>query len=822
MTHFQDLRYGARLMRRKPMFSAIAVLTLGLGIGLTATMFSIVNGAILKGLPFDESDRLVSVTRSDMAQGSENMAVPLHDFEEWREEQRVFEVLAGYTTGTFNVRGSEGAERYSGGWMTANAFDVLRARPILGRTFVEGEDAPGAELVTVISHRIWQDRFGGDPVVLGQTLFINGEQATIVGVMGERFMFPVSQLLWLPERRQAIDFQRGGPGTPFLQAFGRLRPEVSIDRANLEMSRVAAGIAEAHPATNENIGVKVQPFTDLFIGDEPRRMLFVMLGGVFCVLLIACANVANLLLGQAALRSKEIAVRSALGATRGRVIMQFLTEPLVLAFAGAGLGVGIAWVGIRLFERALVATEPPFWLDFSIDGTVLLFVVAITLFATLVSGLLPAIRASGGDMNETLKDDSRGASSFRGGRWTTVLVIGEVSLSVVLLVAAGLMIRSVTELASIDFGFTTEDIFTARLGIPEADQGYSDVARRIRFFEEVEARLATEPSVRSVALTNSLPGFSAPSNRSSIEGREYATPTDHPSVRTAVITPGFFSMLGVAPVEGRVFGAEDREDGLPVAIVNRGLVDLHFPEGDVIGSRIRLGGTESQEPWLTIVGVVPDLFMAGVQNENPAGLYTPLAQSSNVRFMSISARTSGPALMLTPRVREAVGLVDADIPIYWVRTLAEGIQQENWFFRIFGGLFTVMGAAALFLAAIGLYGVMSFSVSRRTKEMGVRMALGAQRQDVIRLIMRQGAWQLALGISMGLAGAWATSSLLTNFLFGVESRDPLTFLGTILVLVAVGLVASWVPALRATRADPLVAMRDDHMAHSAAHSQPGR
>jgi len=821
MTRLQDLRYGARLMRRKPLFAAIAVLTLGLGIGLTATMFSIVNGAILKGLPFDEADRLVSVTRSDVAQGFENMAVPLHDFEEWREEQRVFDGLAGYTTGTFNVRGSEGAERYSGGWMTANAFDVLRARPILGRTFIEGEDAPGAELVTVISHRVWQDRFGADPGALGQTLFINGEQATIVGVMGEGFMFPVSQLLWLPERRRAIDFQRGAPGTPFLQAFARLGSEASIDRANLEMSLVAAGIAEAHPETNENIGIRVQPFADLFIGDEPRRLLFVMLGGVFCVLLIACANVANLLLGQAALRSKEIAVRSALGASRSRVIMQFLTEPLALALAGAVLGVGIAWMGIRLFERALVATEPPFWLDFGIDGRVLLFVLAITLFATLVSGLLPAIRASGGDTNETLKDDSRGASSFRGGRLTKILVVSEVSLSVVLLVAAGLMIRSVTELASIDFGFRTDDIFTARLGLPEADQGYSEVATRIRFFEEVETRLAADPSVRAVALTSSLPGFWAPSNRSTIEGREYATPTDHPFVHTSVITPAFFSMLGVEPDQGRVFGAEDREDGVPVAIVNRSLVDLHFPDGNAIGSRIRLGGAEGVDPWLTIVGIVPDLFMAGVQNEDPAGLYTPLAQSSNVRFMSIAARASGPAAALTPRVREAVDAADPDIPIYWVRTLAEGIQQENWFFRVFGGLFTVMGAAALFLAAIGLYGVMSFSVSRRTREMGVRMALGAQREDVIRLIMRQGAWQLAIGIVIGLAGAWATSTLLTNFLFGVGPRDPLTFVGTITVLAAVGLLASWVPARRATRVDPLVAIRDDRMLGSAAPSGSG-
>lgn len=811
MNLLQDLRYGARLMLRKPIFSGIAVLTLALGIGLTGMMFSIVNGALLKGLPFDEADRLMSVARTDLVQGFDNMSASLHDFETWRDDQEVFEGLEGYSTGTFNVRGTEVADRYDGGWLTANAFDLLRVRPILGRTFREGEDAPGAELVTILSWRVWQDRFGGDPGAVGQTLRINGEEATIVGVMEEGFMFPVSQLLWLPERRRAIDFERGAAGTPSLQVFGRLAPGVSVDRANLEMSLIAGRLAEAHPETNENLGITVQPFADLFIGSEPRQLLWVILGAVFFVLLISCANVANLLLGQAALRAKEVGVRSALGASRRRVILQFLTEPLALALVGAILGLGIAWAGLQIFVREMTTAAGgiPFWLDFSMDGRVLLFVLAVTLFATLISGLLPAIRASGGNVNEILKDDSRSASSFRGGRLTAVLVVTEISLSVVLLIGAGLMIRSVTELASIDFGFATEDLFTARLGLPEADADYADVARRIRFFEEVEARIAAEPEVQSVALASVLPGFWAGQSRLTVEGLQYERPTDHPFVRNAVISPGFFETLGVPMVQGRGFGPQDREESVPVAIVNQSFADLHFPEGDLVGRRIQLGGAESDQPWLTIVGIVPDLYMSGVQNEIPAGLYTPLAQNTTVRFMSIAARAAGPPHALTPRVREAVAAVDADIPIYWPRTLAEGIQQENWFFRIFGGIFMVMGFAALFLAAIGLYGVMSFSVSRRTREMGVRMALGAQRGDVIRLILRQGAVQLALGIGIGLAGAWGVSTLLSGVLFGVGPRDPITFLTTVGVLVVTGLVASWIPALRATRVDPLVAIRTD-------------
>jgi putative ABC transport system permease protein len=809
MPFIQDIRYGTRLMLRNPGFAAISVLTLALGIGLTAMMFSLVNGALFKGLPFEESDRLMAVSRTDVAQDFNNMAAPLHDFEEWREAQRVFEGIAGYGTGTFNVRGTEGAERYDGAWVTANTFDLLRARPVVGRTFHEGEDAPGAELVTVISHRVWQDRFGGDPGAIGETLHINGEEATIVGVMGEGFMFPVSQLLWLPERRRALDYERGSPDTPFIQVFGRLSPGVTPDRANAEMSAIAGRIAQENPATHENLGVEVKPFTQAFIGDEPRQFLFVMLGAVFGVLLIACANVANLLLGQAALRSKEVAIRSALGANRMRVIVQFLTEPFALAAAGSVLGIGIAWVGVRLFVASIAATDPPFWLDFSIDGTVLLFVLGLALFATVASGLLPAIRASGGNVNEILKDDSRSASSFRGGRLTRVLVIGEVSLSVVLLVAAGLMIRSVTELASIDFGFTTDDIFTARLGLPQADAGYADVERRVRFFEEVEARIASEPGVRAVGLTTALPGFWAATMPMAVDGRSYDRPSDRPSVRRAVVTPDYFSTLGVGVDRGRGFGPQDRADALPVAIVNRSFVEAHLPDGNVLGTRIRLGDPNGEEPWLTIVGVVPDLHMAGVQNTDPAGLYVPLAQDSGTRFMSIAVRAAGPPHALTPQVRASVAAVDPDIPLYWVRTLAEGIRQENWFFRVFGGIFMVMGFVALFLAAIGLYGVMSFSVSRRTREMGVRMALGAQGGDVVRLIMRQGAWQLGIGVAIGLAGAWAVSTLLANFIFGVGPRDPITFAGTVVVLVATGLVASWIPARRATRVDPLVAIRTE-------------
>lgn len=808
MSILQDLRYGARLVVKRPALAGITVLTLGLGIGLTTLMFSLVNTAMIKGLPFEDPDRLVSVVRHDVSRGWENMSVPLHEFDEWRAEQRAFESLAGHTTGTFNVSGTEGAERYDGAWVTANLFEVLRVRPVLGRTFHADEDRPGAEAVAVIGHRVWQDRFGGAPDVLGRTIRINGEEATIVGVMGERFMFPMAQQIWLAERRNAAQYERGQPGIPQLNVVGRLLSGVSLDQANVQIATLATRQAAANPETNENIGANVQPLSHVYIPKEPRRLLLVMLGAVFGVLLIACVNVANLLLSQAALRSKEVGIRTALGASRLRVALQFLTEPLVLASVGALLGLGIAAVGIRVFQNAIAATNPPYWLDFGIDGTVLLFVVGITLFSTFVSAVLPAVRASGSNVSEMLKDETRGASSFRGGRLTRALVVVEVALSMVLLVGAGLMTRSVTRLASMDFGFDTEAIFTARLGLPEADATYADPASRVRFFEAVEARLADEPEVLAVSLTSALPGSWANMQRFEVEGRSYDRPTDRPTTRSAVVTPGFFDTFDAPVLEGRSFGAGDRDDTMPVAVVNRSFEQKYFPDGEVVGSRIRLGDGNGERAWVTIVGVVRDLHMSGPENEEPEGLYLPLSQES-ARFMSIAARTRGAPTALTPRVRSAVASVDSDIPIYWARTLAEGIAVSTWFYRVFGVLFMIMGLVALFLAAIGLYGVMSFSVSRRTREMGVRMALGAANGDVLRLVMRQGVAQLAIGLAIGLALAWGVSTLLAGFLFGVEPRDPITFLATFGVLVATGLAASWVPARRATRVSPLVALRYD-------------
>lgn len=799
----QDLRYGFRLLIKNPGFTLISVITLGLGIGLTTMMFSIVYGALLRGLPFEEGDRIVALSHANPARGWDGMSVDIHDFEVWREQQQSFDAIAAYYSGTVNVRGTERAERYDGAWVSANIFRLVRVQPALGRGFQEGEDRPGAEPVVVIGHEMWQSRFGGNPGVVGTTIRANGEEMTIVGVMPQGFAFPGNNDLWLTLRQSAAAEERGTAQS--LNVVGRLRDDVTIDQANLQLAAITSRIQLENPGVNEGLTSEVIPFTERYIGDEPRQLLLTMLGAVFFVLLIACANVANLLLSRAALRMKEVGIRSAIGASRARVMLQFLTEPLALALAGAALGIVLAWIGIRLFNNAIVDTDPPFWIVIQLDGPALVFVLGVTVFATLASGVLPAFRATGGDMNEILKDESRGSSSFRIGKLSRALVIFEIALSCGLLVAAGLMVKSVTKLRTIDFGFEPASVFTARVGLPEAE--YPDSAAQVRFFEELDARLSGLPQARSVVLADALPGLYSPMGSVAVEGETYAEERDYPRAAMITVSPGFFELFGRIPRQGRDFGAQDRAGGMPVAIVNDAFASMHFPDGDAVGRQLRFGGAETQQPWRTIVGIVPDMHVTGVENEEPAGVYLPATQNPR-RFMSIAALGGGgDPLGLTVPVRDAVAAVDPDIPLYFVDTLRGRLREQTWFYNVFGSIFMVMGFVALFLAAIGLYGVMAFSVSRRTREMGVRMALGASGRDVLGLILRQGMIQLAVGLVIGIALAAGVSQLLSIVLFGVEPRDPMIFGLIVAVLTTVGIVASFVPARRATRVDPMIALR---------------
>ena len=805
------IRYGVRMLVRRPGLSVTAVIALALGIGLTTTMFSIVYAAVIRGLPYDDPDRLVALFRNRPAQGVEFMGVSIHDFEDWRAQQTSFEDIAAYFAETVNIGGTEGEPiRYLGAYASARMFEILRVQPVLGRVFRPEEDHPSTPPVMLLSYRAWQDRFHGDPAIVGRVVRANAEMTTIVGVMPEKFGFPAQMDAWLPLRIDPLAFKRGGgpavEGTQ-LQAVARLKPGVSVEAAQAEMASIATGLATTYPASNQGIGVTVLPLMDTFIGPQPRAMLFTMLGAVFGVLLIACANVANLLLARSVARTKEVAIRTALGASRARTVLQLLAETLVLAVAGAAVGLVVAKVGIDFFNAGLAAQDTPLWLVATLDPAVIAFVVGLTFLATLMAGTIPALRATKTDVAAIMNDEARGSSSGRMGKLTRGLVVAQLAVSCGLLVAAGLMIRTVINVSRFDYGFATNDIFTARLGLFEKD--YPSPQAQWQFYDGVMQGLEGRPGIRAVAFTSDLPARGGQMHPLTVDGVAYPTEQDHPLARRIVITPRYFDIVDVKPVRGRTFERTDGPDSQPVAIVNERFVELFFKDRDPLGARIKLG--QDDVPWRTIVGVVPDLHLGGAigaLNPRHEGVYIPLAQNV-INFMSLVVRTNQAAMSYTATIQDEVHRIDQALPLYWVRSLADQYALDTWFYRAFGTLFVAFGLAALAMATIGLYGVMSFSTGNRTREIGVRMALGAERRNVLLMILRQGAWQIAAGLALGLGLAALLSRGLGLLLFGVRPWDPAVFAAVVLALAAAGALASFIPAQRATRIAPVDALRLD-------------
>jgi putative ABC transport system permease protein len=802
---FRDLRYGMRTLIKTPGLTIVATLALTLGIGLTTTMFSIVYGALMKGLPFPDGDRIVVINRSNPTRGIQRQPVPIQDFVDFKAQQRSFVELSAATSGTIYVSGDEKAERFDGSWVTANVFDIVGVHPFLGRGFRAGEDTPGGEKVAVLSYSMWRERYAGDPKVIGKQIRVNGMPFSVVGVMPDGFAFPNNDKIWVPLQNDPLEGKRG-EGV-FLNVFGKLKPGVSLDRATLDVATIAKRLAAEYKESNEGFTASVQPFVDSYIGKQPRQLLLTMLGAVFFVLLIACANVANLLLDRAAHRTKEVGIRTALGASRSAVVRQFLAEALVLSLLATAFGIGVAYFGVSLFNRAIATTQVPFFIDIRLHPQVLAFTILVAFLTTLISGAIPAYQSSRADINEILKDESRGASSFRIGRISKSLVIFEIALSCGLLVAAGLMAKSLANMRNMDPGFATTNVFTARIGFPAA---YTDTLAEWQFFDQVVARVSALPSVQAAALSSGLPaarqGFGG--TTFGIDGQTYLKDKDYPRTASMAVTPSFFKTLNVPLRQGRLFAESDRAGSLNVVVVNQAFAEKFFKNADPIGRRIRAGTSKTTAPWMTIVGVVGNTFTGDQENPMSAAIFQPFAQARSA-FVYISARTAGPPLSITQSVRDAVASLNSDIPLYWVQSLDVAIDQSVWFIRVFGTMFLVFGFVALFLASIGLYAMMSFSVSRRTREVGIRMALGAQGRDVVRMIFGQGAMQLSVGMAFGLALALGISRLMSVILFQVQPRDPVIFGAVAAVLIAVGLLACLIPASRATRVDPLVALRSD-------------
>ncbi len=801
----EEVRFAFRRIRQSPVLSAVAVLTLGLGIGMNALMFSLVYGAIFRGLPFPEEERIVRVAWADPRSPGDWLNLSVREFAELRAESETVQDLAGIYTGTVNLAGMDRPLRFDGGFVTPNGFDALQAQPVLGRTFREEEGLPGAPLAVILGYRVWMDQFGGDSGVLGRDLRVNGEPATVVGVMPEGFGFPDTEDVWIPFRANPLEYEPGQG--PSLQVYGRLAPGVSMEQARVELEGLAGRLARLEVDATRPHRVRVEKFSE-----PPTEMTLVfltLLATVILVLMVACTNVANLLLARAAGRTRELAVNVALGASRARVMGKLAAEAVVLVGCGAVLGVGLGWLGLHLVFRFAVTSPPPFWFVFRIDTPVLLFVLGASALAALVAGVLPGLRVTGGSVGSILKDEGRGASSLRVGRLSRVLVISELAFSVALLVSAGLLVKGMVKMRHLDHGIFQNEVMTARLGLFETD--FPEPEDRRRFFVDLQERLRNRPEILSASLTNVLPGFTAQRTPVEARGAVYGEEADAPQVGIAWVAPGFFRTFGVELVAGRDFTVQDGPDSEPVAIVNQSFARRLFPGEDPLGRQFRAGGSEGDDPWRTVIGVVPDLYMEGLMGSvrfPASGYYVPLAQG-DVRFASITVRGHVPPQALGRILQDEVGVIHADTPLYWVRTMARALREEIWYVDLFGGLFAVFGILALLLAAAGLYAVMATGVAQRTREMGIRMALGARANGILAMVLRQGTTQMALGLLAGLLLAGLLSRGLQAMLFGVEPWDLSVFAAISLVMLGSGLTASLIPARRATRVDPVVALRSE-------------
>ncbi len=798
------IRHGLRLLHRQPGLTALAVMALSLSIGLTGTMFSILDGLVLRGLPFHNADRLMHLEMQRPATAQRSLEVPVHDYVDWRARQTSFEDLAAFRSLDMVLSGAGRAERYLGSAISANAFRLVGASAALGRTFSQEEDRPGGPPVVVLGHALWRDRFAADPGLIGRSVRVNGEVLTVIGVMPDTFQFPVRDAMWVPLRPDPTAHARGAG--PTLEVFGPLKPGTSLEQARAEMAAIARSLETEHPAANAGLGSVVKPYAAEFVGDSGVKMLWVMMAAVFGVVVVACANVANLLLGRAAERVRELGIRSALGAGRLRLVAHLLGEALVLAGLGGAFGLALARAGVAWFNATIPIEDVPFWFEIRVDLAGTLFVLALVVLSALLSGIAPALQASRADVSDLLREDTRTGTGLRMGRLSRSLVVAEVAMACGLLVAAGLMIRTIVNMSPGRMPFASDHVLTARLDLGET--AYPDAARRAAFHEELERRLAALPGVRSVSVMAAPPGIGGGRDQVMIEGQPAVDERQLPLTVWAAISPRFFETFGVGVHEGRVFTPADGAQSPKVVIVNRAFVRRFFPGGRALGRRLRLVYAGAGPEWLEVVGTVPDLNMGTPARPQREAVYVPLAQSppSGV-FVALSA--AGAPESLAGSLRDAVARMDPDLPARAVKPYDALLYEFTWGVNVIGRLFTAFGAAALFLAAVGVYGVMAFAVSRRTREIGIRMALGASRGRVLLMVLGQGARQLALGSAIGLVLALALGRLLAVVLVDVTPTDPATFGAVLAALGLAGLAACVWPARRASRMDPVGALRQD-------------
>jgi len=809
-TLWQDLRYGARMLVKKPGFTLVAILTLALGVGASAAIFTVINAALLRPLPYEDAERLVVVATTMRRETVEVRSSSYPDFVDWRDQNTVFERIAARAEASFTLTGGAGPERVDGELVSADYFPLLRARAAFGRTFLPEEDsAPDMRRVALVGHSLWQRRFGGSPALVGQTIQLNDGNYTVVGIMPEGFRGVSDEAeIWLPMMMVSSVTPAGvlqARNQRWQSTVARLKPGTTLAQAQTEMDVIMRRSEQAYLDSNRNRGARVTPLQEQFFGDL-QPTLWILLGAVGCVLLVACANVANLQLQRAAGRASEMAVRLAVGATPRRLIRQLLTESLLLALIGGALGVLLALWSVDFLIKLIPMTFPSF-VKLTVDGRVLGFSLLISVLTGAMSGLAPALQAARSALNEALKAGGRTASGGLGrNRLLGSLVVSEIALALTLLIGAGLMIRSLQRLQVVDPGFNAERLLTMRVSLPLQRYPRDQI---VAFSQQLCERLQSLPGAQSVALASDLPlSGSTSAGPIELEGRHEEPAGGVIRMYRHRVTPGFFSTLGIPLIKGRDFTADDHAQAPGVVIISEAMARRYWPNEDPIGKRLR--GTGQGSPWLSIVGVAGEVKYRGLpQNPNAdPDVYFPLLQGpSGSLFLAVRSGVDPDSMVAT--VRGVLRNLDPDLPAYDIATMAEHVANQTTQSRFSAWLLSLFGALALALAAVGIYSVMAYAVEQRSREIGVRVALGARAGDVLKMVIGQGMRLALAGVALGLGAALALTQLMKRLLFGVGAADPLTYGALALLLTLVALMACYVPARRATKVDPMVALRTE-------------
>jgi putative ABC transport system permease protein len=800
---FGDVRYAVRNLTKRPGFTLIAVATLGLGISANSAIFSAINALLLNPLPFQNQDRVMAIWDKNPSRGVEHNEVTMANYLDWKAQNQSFDQLALYRWWSANVTGVETPERVQGFLVTGNFMDALGVKPMMGRTFLAEENEPGKDRVAVIAYSLWQRRFGGDPNIINKPITLNTITRTIVGVMPPRFNFPKGAEVYAPIALTPELIKSRGNHSYYV--VGYLKPGVSPKAAQADIDTIAGRLEKQYPETNSGLGANVIPI----LQDTVRmydRALWVMMGAVGFVLLIACANVANLMLARATGRHKELALRAALGASRWRIVRQLLTESVIVALIGGVVGVLFAFWGIDLLRGANpadAAKYAPGWDRLGMNLPVLLFTVGLSLVSGLIFGLAPALQVSKPNLNDALKEGGR-QSSGGSNRLRGSLVVFEIALSLILLVGAGLLTRSFMSLLKTDPGFKPDHLITANLVLPAAK--YKDDPSRAAFYTDLVQRVQAVPGIQSAAMVNYIPlGGANSSDAILIDGQPEPPPGQENEGRYRVCTPDYFETMGISVLKGRAFTAQDKAGAPPVAVVNETLAKKHWPNADAIGKRFRFYGPLDKNPWIEVVGIVQDV-RHDLNTPITPDFYLPHAQDS-WNAMVLVARTQVDPASMSTAVRQQVWAIDKDQPVFDIKTMEEVRSLSVALYSFSSIMLAIFAGVALLLAAVGIYGVMAFAVTQRTQEIGIRMALGAQTTDVLKLVLRHGMCLALLGVGIGLAGAWGLTRFLANLLVGVTSTDLLTFSVVTVTLLIAALLACYIPARRATKVDPLIALR---------------